>query len=234
MADRTDAIATLEQRLGYRFSDPGKARQALRHRSAGGMHNERLEFLGDAALGLVVAEMLYRECPELPEGDLTRMRATLVNGRALARMARGLDLGELLVMGTGEQHGGGFQRRSTLADVFEAVIGAVFLDGGYQAAHALLARLFAEPMRDLPDPESLKDPKTRLQEMLQARGMDLPEYRLVESSGPDHARQFRAECRVPALGLSASGRGSSRRAAEQAAAAELLGRVDSAVESAND
>lgn len=230
MADRIETVTALERRLGYRFDDPGKAEQALRHRSAGGQHNERLEFLGDATVGLVTADLLYRGRPELSEGDLTRIRATLVNGHALARLARELELGDLLVMGVGEQHGGGFQRRSTLADVFEAVIGAVFLDGGYGAARELLERLFAKPLEELPDPEELKDPKTRLQEILQARGLALPEYGLVNSSGPDHARRFRAECRVPALGLSARGGGGSRRAAEQAAAAEVLDRLAQAGE----
>lgn len=219
---RTDEVSLLERRLGYKFRNPGRAEQALRHRSAGGMHNERLEFLGDAMIGLAVADMLYRGRSELNEGDLTRVRATLVNGRALARMARELDLGELLTMGAGEQRGGGFQRRSTLADVFEAVIGAVFLDAGYAATLELLQRLFAAPIRALPDPEQLKDPKTRLQEALQARGLALPEYRIVDSSGPDHARSFRAECRVEELSIVQAGRGTSRRAAEQAAAAAVL------------
>lgn len=225
VADRTDAVTRLERRLGYQFRDPAKADLALRHRSAGSTHNERLEFLGDAMIGLAVAEMLYAMRPELDEGDLTRMRASLVNGRALASMARELELGELLTMGTGERHGGGFQRRSTLADGFEAVIGAVFLDAGYVRTHELLKRLFAAPLEALPDPEQLKDPKTRLQELLQGRGLALPAYSVVGSSGPDHAREFRAECRVPELALAAHGRGSSRRAAEQAAAAEVISRL---------
>ena len=219
---RTDEVSLLERRLGYRFKKPERAAQALRHRSAGGTHNERLEFLGDAMIGLAVAEMLYRGRPELNEGDLTRMRATLVNGRALAGMARDLGLGELLTMGAGEQRGGGFQRRSTLADVFEAVIGAVFLDAGYAVTLELLQMLFAAPIEALPHPEQLKDPKTRLQEALQARGLALPEYRIVGSSGPDHARSFRAECRVDELSIEEIGRGTSRRAAEQAAAGAVL------------
>ena len=219
---RTDEVSLLERRLGYKFKEPARAMQALRHRSAGGTHNERLEFLGDAMIGLAVADMLYQGNPELDEGDLTRVRATLVNGRALARMARELDLGELLTMGAGEQRGGGFQRRSTLADVFEAVIGAVFLDAGYAATYELLQRLFAAPIEALPDPEQLKDPKTRLQEALQARGLALPEYRIVDSSGPDHARSFRAECRVGELSIAETGTGTSRRVAEQEAAAAVL------------
>lgn len=222
---RTDEVARLERRLAYKFKDPSRAEQALRHRSAGGIHNERLEFLGDAMIGLAVAEMLYRGRPELNEGDLTRVRASLVNGRALARMARELDLGDLLTMGVGEQRGGGFQRRSTLADVFEAVIGAVYLDAGYAATYELLRRLFAAPIQALPDPEQLKDPKTRLQEALQARGLALPEYRIVDSSGPDHARSFHAECGVGELGITQTGTGTSRRAAEQAAAAAVLERL---------
>lgn len=225
MPEPADPIVELGKRLGYRFADPGKAEQALTHRSAGPVHNERLEFLGDAAIGLAVADMLYAEWPKLAEGDLTRMRSSLVNSEALACLARTLGLGELIVMGTGEQHGGGFQRRSTLEDAFEAVIGAVFLDGGYEAAREVLYRLFAEPLNDLPDPDQLKDPKTRLQEVLQARGIALPEYRLTASSGPDHAREFSAECRIEALRLTGCGRGSSRRRAEQAAAEDVLSRL---------
>lgn len=225
MPGRVESIIELGKRLGYRFADPGTAAQALTHRSAGPVHNERLEFLGDAAIGLVVADMLYDQWPDLAEGDLTRMRASLVNSEALARLARALDLGELIVMGVGEQHGGGFQRRSTLEDVFEAVIGAVFLDGGYAAAREVLERLFVELLNDLPDPEQLKDPKTRLQEVLQARGIALPEYRLIASNGPDHAREFNVECRIEALRLTGCGRGSSRRRAEQAAAGDVLGRL---------
>lgn len=201
------------------------AGQALTHRSAGPVHNERLEFLGDAAIGLAVADMLYDRWPDLAEGDLTRMRASLVNSEALAALARDLGLDELIRMGVGERHGGGFQRRSTLEDVFEAVIGAVFLDGGYPAAREVLARLIAGPLRALPDPELLKDPKTRLQEILQSRGLGLPEYRLTNSTGPDHARQFAAECRVSALNLSGRGIGTSRRRAEQAAADDVLSRL---------
>ena len=219
---RTDEVLRLERRLGYKFKDPARAEQALRHRSAGGVHNERLEFLGDAMIGLAVAEMLLRGFPELNEGDLTRVRATLVNGRALASMARELELGELLTMGAGEQRGGGFQRRSTLADVFEAVVGAIFLDAGYAETFELLRRLFAPHIEALPDPESLKDPKTRLQEALQGRGIALPGYRIVDSSGPDHARSFRAECSVNELSIVETGQGTSRRAAEQAAAAAVL------------
>ncbi len=225
MPDRTDPIVELGRCLGYRFTDPGTAKQALTHRSAGPVHNERLEFLGDAAIGLAVADMLYAEWPKLAEGDLTRMRSSLVNGEALARIARTLGLGELITMGVGERHGGGFQRRSTLENVFEAVIGAVFMDGGYGAARDVLVRLFAEPLHDLPDPEQLKDPKTRLQEVLQARGLLLPEYRLTASSGPDHAREFSVECRIAALSLTGCGRGTSRRRAEQAAADEVLSRL---------
>ncbi len=222
MTDRTDPIVELGKCLGYRFTAPGTAKQALTHRSAGPVHNERLEFLGDATIGLVVADMLYTEWPELPEGDLTRMRSSLVNGEALARIARVLGLGELITMGAGERRGGGFQRRSTLENVFEAVIGAVFLDGGYSAAREVLVRLFFELLHNLSDPEQLKDPKTRLQEVLQARGLLLPEYRLTASSGPDHAREFSVECRIATLSLTGCGRGSSRRRAEQAAADEVL------------
>lgn len=215
----------LGKRLGYRFTDLGIAERALTHRSAGPLHNERLEFLGDAAIALIVSEMLYARWPELPEGDLTRMRASLVNSESLARLARALDLGGLIAMGIGACRDGGFQRRSTLEDAFEAVIGAVLLDGGYSAVREVLMRLFSGPMDALPEPEQLKDPKTRLQELLQGHGFELPVYRLVESRGPDHAPEFLVECRVEPLALGATGCGTSRRRAEQAAAAEVLRRV---------
>lgn len=225
MSKVPDTAAGLEKRLGYRFAQPALAAAALTHRSAAGNSNERLEFVGDAVLGLAVAEALYAQCPALEEGDLTRMRAHLVNRESLAQLARALDLGALLVMGPGEQRSGGFQRRSVLEDALEAALGAVFLDGGYAAARGVVQRLFAERLASLPDPASLKDAKTRLQEALQARGLALPDYRLVVTAGPDHAREFTAECRIAALALSGQGSGRSRRQAEQAAAAQALAKL---------
>lgn len=220
-----DSAVELEARLHYRFSDPALAAAALTHRSAAGTSNERLEFVGDAVLGLTVAEALYEQCPALEEGDLTRMRAHLVNREALAQLARALDLGALLAMGPGEQRSGGFQRRSTLEDALEAVLGAVFVDGGYGAARRVVRGLFAERLAVLPDPASLKDAKTRLQEALQARALALPEYRLVVTAGPEHAREFTAECRIGSLGLSTRGCGRTRRQAEQEAATHALAKL---------
>jgi len=218
----SDPAAELESRLGHRFSEPQLAAAALTHRSARGPSNERLEFLGDAVLGLAIAEALYESRPGLEEGDLTRMRASLVNRESLAAVARSMDLGSIVELGSDEKRNGAFQRHSILADALEAAIGAVFLDGGYAAARAAVRRLFAERLDELPEPERLKDPKTRLQEVLQARGLPLPEYCIVAAGGPEHAREFQAECRVAALELAGTGSGRSRRRAEQAAAAAVL------------
>jgi ribonuclease III len=218
----TNAVRTLEKRLGYSFKDPALAAEALAHRSARCTSNERLEFLGDAVVNLVIAEALFELRPDLEEGDLTRMRASLVMRDALAVMARKLQIGSLLTLGPGEQRSGAFQRHSILGDALEAVLGAVFLDGGYGSACTVIRRLYAGRLENLPDPGSLKDAKTYLQELLQARGLALPTYAIVETSGPEHARRFAAECQVPELGLVGTGTGTTRRSAEQAAAAALL------------
>ncbi|MGH8272365.1 MAG: ribonuclease III [Gammaproteobacteria bacterium] len=221
-----DSAAELGKRLGHRFGDPALATAALTHRSAAGESNERLEFLGDAVIALAIAEWLYEYKPDLEEGDLTRMRASLVNRDTLAALARELDLGALLELGGGERRAGGFQRRSILEDAFEAVIGAVFVDGGYADARAALRRIFASRLDALPDPESLKDAKTRLQERLQARGLALPDYAVLVAGGPEHARRFEAECRVDALSVIGKGSGTNKRRAEQAAAAAALEQLD--------
>lgn len=221
-----DSVTELGKRLGHRFGDPTLATAALTHPSASGESNQRLEFLGDAVIALAIAEWLYEHEPGLEEGDLTRMRASLVNRDSLAALARDLDLGALLELGGGERRSGGFQRRSILEDAFEAVIGAVFLDGGYASARAVVHHVFAARLDALPDPESLKDPKTRLQENLQARGLGLPDYTVLAVGGPEHARLFEAECRVAALSLVGRGSGASKRRAEQAAAAVILAQLD--------
>ncbi len=221
-----DIVAELGKRLGYRFDDPALATAALTHRSAAGESNERLEFLGDAVIALAVAEWLYENKPGLEEGDLTRMRASLVNRDSLAARARELDLGALLELGSGERRSGGFQRRSILEDAFEAVIGAVFVDGGYTDARAVLRRIFAARFDALPDPELLKDPKTRLQERMQARGLALPDYAVIATGGSEHARLFEAECRIAELSLIGRGGGTNKRRAEQAAAAAALAQLD--------
>lgn len=208
--------------IDYTFRDPELLLQALTHRSYGAPHNERLEFVGDGVLNCVIALRLYRRFPKLAEGELSRVRAHLVNRDALARLARGMDLGEALRMGDGEARSGGADRASTLADALEAVLGAVAIDGGFAAAEQVIDAVFADLLRSA-DPVTLgKDPKTRLQELLQARRIAIPEYAIVCTRGEAHAQTFQVECRVAALALTLSGEGSSRRAAEQDAAARAL------------
>jgi ribonuclease III len=202
--------------------DEASLEQALTHRSAGGRHNERLEFLGDAVLGLVIADTLYDRLPEAPEGDLTRLRAALVNREALAQLARAAGLEGSLTLGEGERKTGGQRRESILADALEALIGASFQVAGFEAARDFVLRLYEERLSDLPSAESLKDPKTRLQEFLQGRGEALPDYRVLEVSGPDHRREFLVEAWLPGVGLGYQGRGPSRRRAEQMAAQTAL------------
>jgi ribonuclease-3 len=208
----------VERRIAYDFRDAALLRQALTHRSHGTPHNERLEFLGDGLLNFVVARLLYERFSRLPEGDLSRLRASLVNQQTLSELAASLSLGEHLRLGEGELKSGGFRRPSILADAFEAIVGAIFLDGGFAAAESVLTALY-EPLLSKADPASLgKDPKTRLQEYLQARRLALPQYSIVEVSGEAHDQRFRVECAIPELGVTSLGEGSSRRAAEQEAA----------------
>ena len=211
----------LQARLGHVFRDPLLLRRALTHRSHGAHNNERLEFLGDAVLNLVVAQALYA-VDEADEGRLSYARAALVRESTLAELAAELDLGRQLQLGEGEQRSGGSRRRSILADALEAVVGAVYLDGGIGAASALVQRLYGTRLRDLDLRSSAKDAKTVLQEMLQGSGLRLPNYRVLQTSGPQHAQCFVVECEVPDLGLRASGQGPSRRAAEQQAAQSVI------------
>lgn len=207
-----------ETLLGYTFRRPDLLRQALTHRSFGTPNNERLEFIGDAVLNCVVGAALYERFPALPEGDLSRARAGLVNKDTLARVARSLRLGRDIRLGDGEAKSGGFERPSILADTLEAVFGAVFVDGGFEAARDAIVRCYADVLSDA-NPESLaKDPKTRLQEWLQARRWPVPEYVVTGTRGEPHDQMFIVECRIPALKIVAVGEGTSRRAAEQAAA----------------
>ena len=210
-----DALLRL---LGYRFSDPHLLRQALTHRSYGTPHNERLEFLGDGVLNFVIASLLYERFPVLPEGDLSRLRAHLVNQETLSQLARTLDLGQYLLLGEGELKSGGFRRPSILADTFEAILGAIYLDGGFDAAAGVVRRIH-EPLLAELDPKSLgKDPKTLLQEYLQGRRLSLPLYNVVSVSGEAHEQHFQVECVILELSIRAEGEGSSRRSAEQNAA----------------
>jgi ribonuclease III len=212
------ANETLLSRLGYQFDDPGLLNQALTHRSHGASHNERLEFLGDSVLNCAVAALLYERFPRFPEGDLSRLRANLVNQEALSRIAAALDLGGQLRLGEGEVKSGGFRRPSILADALEAVVGAIFLDGGFERAAEFIHRIYA-PLLDELDPERLgKDPKTLLQEYLQGRRLPLPHYNVVGVRGEAHEQQFDVECVVPELDIRTTGAGASRRSAEQSAA----------------
>mgnify|MGYP001818743738 CR=1 FL=1 len=210
------------RKLGYRFSDPGLLDAALTHRSAGPNNYERLEFLGDALLNFVVARLLFKEFPDASEGDLSRYRAALVSAEPLAEIATELALGSQLQMGAGELKSGGHRRGSILADAFEAVLAAVYLDGGIEAAASLLERTYTHRLTSLPEAEALKDSKTRLQELLQSRGDPLPTYTLEEVSGEPHDQWFLARCEVVSMNLMRVGEGSSRRRAEQEAAQKAL------------
>jgi len=215
----------LRERLGYAFRQPDLLRHALTHRSYGASNNERLEFVGDAVLNCVIGVVLYERFASLPEGDLSRVRASLVNQETLARVARSLALGTEIKVGEGEQKSGGTDRASILADALEAVFGAVFLDGGFDAARGVIVACYGDLLAHA-DPALLgKDPKTRLQEWLQARRLPVPDYAIIVTSGEAHAQIFEVECRIPALGIVTGGRGNSRRAAEQAAAEVALERA---------
>lgn len=208
----------IERRLGYQFINAALRQQALTHRSHGVPHNERLEFLGDGLLNFVIARLLFQHFPALPEGDLSRLRAGLVNQQALSELAVSLSLGEHLRLGEGELKSGGFRRPSILADAFEALIGAVYLDGGFAAAEKVLTELY-RPLLAVIDPAAPgKDPKTRLQEYLQGRRFGLPQYSIVSVDGEAHEQHFRVECAIPELSIHSQGEGTTRRAAEQEAA----------------
>ena len=203
---------------GHPFENPELLRQALTHRSYSATHNERLEFLGDGVLNCVIAAELFRRFPQLAEGELSRLRASLVNQQSLFEIAQQIELGAQLRLGEGELKSGGARRPSMLADALEAVIGAVFVDGGFEAARAAVLRLFEQPL-SAADPLKLgKDAKTRLQEFLQARRVPLPQYAVISTAGEAHEQIFRVECVIPELNIRTEGEGASRRAAEQAAA----------------
>lgn len=218
----SDALGALQRRLGHAFGDPGLLQRALTHRSFGAEHNERLEFLGDAVLSLAISSLLYRQFGDSAEGDLTRVRAHLVREDSLHRLALALQLPEVLRLSDGEARGGGAQRPSILADAAEAILGAVYLDGGFDAAQAVVTRLLGEQIDSVEVESFGKDPKTELQEWLQARRVPVPAYRIVATRGQAHAQTFEVECAVPTLRLAERGEGRSRRAAEQQAARRML------------
>lgn len=211
--------------LSHELRDIELYRAALTHRSASGRNNERLEFLGDAVLNLLAGELLYERFPLAPEGDLSRLRAGLVSEAPLARIALEIGLGEQLQLGSGELKTGGFRRESILADGLEALIGAVYLDAGIEVARSWVRGLLQTPLAELPQADSLKDPKTRLQEYLQARALALPQYSVERVQGEAHAQHFSVRCELAALGAVTFGEGSSRRRAEQRAAADMLQRL---------
>lgn len=211
---------------GHCFADPDLLRRALTHRSAGSNNNERLEFLGDALVSLLIAEVLHARSPRADEGMLTRARAQLVRESALATIARNLELGDRLHLGPGELKSGGFRRESILADALEAVVAAIYLDGGFETCRAVVLPWFEPLLARLEIGRIGKDPKTRLQEWLQGRQHALPEYVLVATEGDDHDKTFRVSCRLPELALESDGAGGSRRQAEQNAAAQALARLE--------
>jgi ribonuclease-3 len=214
----------LSETLGYSFSDARLLRQALTHRSAPGDSNERLEFLGDAVLDIVISEALFHTLPDAPEGDLSRLRASLVRDTSLADIAVELAIGEHLVLGSGERKTGGHRRQSILADALEALFGAVYLDSDFATAAELIHRVFGDKLENLPHADDLRDPKTRLQEWLQARGAAPPDYELVNVTGKAHQQRFEVRCHVPDQ-EPAPGEGRSRRSAEQQAARHMLTRL---------
>jgi ribonuclease III len=215
-------LTALQKRLGHEFASPRLLERALTHRSFSADHNERLEFLGDSVLSLAVSGLLFEKLNQLPEGDLSRVRANLVKQDTLHQMAVGLGLSTGLRLGDGEKRSGGHKRPSILADALEAVIGAVYLDAGFDVAAALVHRLYSGIELSAQMSAMGKDPKTDLQEWLQGRKMKLPQYRVVATLGEAHRQTFDVECTVEELRLSERGIGASRRAGEQAAAAAML------------
>ncbi len=225
-------IQLLQTRLGYTFQDAGLLQQALTHRSHSSLHNERLEFLGDSILNCVVASILYERFNSLDEGDLSRVRANLVKQQSLFEIAQKLELSQFLRLGEGELKSGGFRRPSILADTLEALLGAIYLDGGFDKAAAVI-RAFYIPILDTVDPQTLgKDAKTLLQEFLQSKKISLPLYNVVATHGAAHSQEFEIECLVPKLGIQVFGRGGSRRAGEQAAAKLALEVAEEALKKA--
>lgn len=216
------AAAWLERALGCRLPEPALLEEALTHRSFSSRNNERLEYLGDAVLSFVVAGILFRTFPDASEGELSRFRASLVSGESLGTIALELGLGDHLRLGEGELKSGGFRRASILADALEAVVGAIYLGAGLDAAREAVERLLRPRLATLPSAAELKDPKTRLQERLQADGLALPRYEVLEVSGEPHDQRFRVRCTADDLGISTEASGTSRRRAEQEAAERLL------------
>jgi ribonuclease-3 len=216
--EMNDTLSGFEQTLGYTFVNKSLLTTALSHRSLGEDNNERLEYLGDALLGFIIAETLYQQYPDASEGELTRLRASLVKGETLGRIARELHLGNHVLLGGGELKSGGWRRTSILANTLEAIIGAIYLDAGFDTCRDRVLSLFADIIRKTSPDNLVKDPKTRLQEYLQSRQLHLPEYNIVMERGESHARTFTVECAIPGLEISVQAEGRNKRSAEQAAA----------------
>lgn len=225
----SDLLQRLCRKLDYRFGNAALLTQALTHRSHSAHNNERLEFLGDALINFIVGEALYTRCPKAEEGALSRLRASLVREETLAQLARELQLGETLHLGESEMKSGGFRRDSIIADALEAVIGAIYLDGGFDAARIVALKLYGPLLDNLPDPDSLKDAKTRLQEWLQAVARPLPNYEVISESGPPHQREFQVRCSLADGEQATEAKGSSRRIAQQRAAQMMLDKLSGAV-----
>lgn len=218
----TTDLDKLEKRLNHQFSDPDLARLALTHRSANKLNNERLEFLGDSLLGYVTAEILYEYFPEANEGELSRLRAMLVNKTTLADIARGIKLKKFIQLSDGERKSGGEERNSILADAIEALIAAIYLDSGIEACKIPIRQWMEPRIKQATQGEQQKDAKTRLQELMQAQGLSLPEYKIIEITGEAHQQTFFVECRVASSPTQQEGSGSSKRLAEQQAARRML------------
>lgn len=230
----TSAEEALCKRLGYTFQDKKLLHRALTHRSVTGPNNERFEFLGDSILNFIIAEAVCDHFPKLHEGELSRLRANLVKGVTLAKLAREFKLGECLILGVGELKSGGFQRESILADAFEAIIAAIYVDGGLEICRELVLRWFDKRLTDPIAIEKLKDPKTALQEFLQAKRLALPEYTILRVAGEAHAQIFHVECKVPGIDIITKSADTTRRKAEQGAAKEFLKLLENSMVEQND
>ncbi len=223
---QSNAIKALLKKLEYSFNNISLLEEALTHRSYASRNNERLEFLGDGILNFVIADELFKSYPNVQEGDLSRLRASFVNKESLADIASELNLGEVIKFGTGELKSGGFRRPSILADAVESILGAVYCDSGFQATQVLILRLYRDKLALPTDLQSLKDPKTRLQELLQSRRFALPDYQVTKISGQAHAQVFHLKCIIEKMNIEVEGEGKSRRKAEQVAAEKAIPAVE--------
>jgi len=222
---KSNAINNLLKKLEYSFNDIELLNEALTHRSYAAKNNERLEFLGDGILNFVIAHELFKQYPDVQEGDLSRLRANLVNKESLAVIAKQLELGDVIRLGSGELKSGGFRRPSILADAVESIFGAVYCDGGFEPCRELIVRLYANRLSSPTDLQSLKDPKTQLQELLQSRRFALPDYQVTNVTGQAHAQIFHVRCNIKPMNIDVSGEGKSRRKAEQVAAEKAIAEV---------